>query len=85
MAFQKNTNEYDLILHNDTNCKGSTQWFNFSVTFPRFTGEHVPSNFTYKFNIVNLVLWLVYLDKSEFAVYKGHEAIIHLQYRFEMG
>ena len=56
MAFQKNTNEYDLILHNDTNCKGSTQWFNFSVTFPRFTGEHVPSNFTYKFNIVNLVL-----------------------------
>ena len=41
-------NEYDLILQNDTNSKGNTQWFNFAV--------EMQEQGTYKFNIVNLVL-----------------------------
>ncbi|CAD8130855.1 unnamed protein product [Paramecium sonneborni] len=34
-SFRINTNEYDLIMQNDTNSKGNTQWFNFSVKIPK--------------------------------------------------
>ena len=46
---QKANNAYDLILQNDTNTNGCTQWFNFKVT----NKQH---NFVARFNIVNLVL-----------------------------
>ena len=47
-AFRVKENEYDLILQNDINTKGNTQWFFFSV------GNTV-KNTVVKFNIVNLV------------------------------
>ena len=48
---QIDNNTYDLILQNDLNTKGFTQWFNFKVQNKR-------NNFVAKFNIVNLVLIL---------------------------
>lgn len=39
---------YDLVLQNDLNTKGFTQWYNFKVHNKR-------NNFIAKFNIVNLV------------------------------
>jgi cytosolic carboxypeptidase protein 2/3 len=39
---------YDLVLQNDLNTRGFTQWYNFKVTNRR-------NNFVAKFNIVNLV------------------------------
>ena len=47
-AFRVGPAEYDLILQNDINTKGNTQWFFFSV------GNTVKDR-TVKFNIVNLV------------------------------
>jgi len=44
--FETGNNEYDLVLQNDINSRGTTQWFNFAVKFTE-TG-------IYKFNIVNL-------------------------------
>eukprot|EP01064_Diplonema_japonicum_P007699 TRINITY_DN15327_c0_g1_i4.p1 TRINITY_DN15327_c0_g1~~TRINITY_DN15327_c0_g1_i4.p1 ORF type:complete len:1033 (+),score=252.67 TRINITY_DN15327_c0_g1_i4:54-3152(+) len=46
-SYQIATHEYDLELASDANARGSTQWFNFSVT-----NAH-PA--TYTFNIVNFV------------------------------
>ena len=46
-AFQVTEFEYDLELTSDANARGSTQWFNFSVT------NGSPS--TYTFNLVNFV------------------------------
>ena len=46
-AYQREFNEYDLILQNDINTKGNNQWFYFSV-------KNVPKGMTLKFNIVNL-------------------------------
>lgn len=40
--------EYDLILRPDTNTKGNTQWYYFSVSNTR-------PNKTYRFNIINLL------------------------------
>jgi hypothetical protein len=40
-------NEYDLVLQNDINSKGFTQWFYFSVS-------EVPPGVTLRFNILNL-------------------------------
>jgi len=48
---QIDNNTYDLILQNDLNTKGFTQWFNFKVQNKR-------NKFVAKFNIVNLVLIL---------------------------
>lgn len=48
-AFRIKENEYDLILQNDINTKGNTQWFFFSVS-------QCKKNCTVKFNIVNLVI-----------------------------
>ena len=45
--YQKEFNEYDLILQNDINTKGNTQWFFFSV-------KNVPKNTVVKFNLVNM-------------------------------
>jgi hypothetical protein len=39
-------NHYNIILQNDINSKGTTQWFNFTVTLPQ------PG--TFHFSIVNL-------------------------------
>lgn len=47
-AFKINDNEYDLILQNDINTEGNTQWFFFSIGNTR-KGKHI------KFNIINLV------------------------------
>jgi cytosolic carboxypeptidase protein 2/3 len=46
-AFQREYNEYDLILQNDINTRGNNQWFFFSV-------RNVPKGTTVKFNIVNM-------------------------------
>lgn len=46
-VYQREFNEYDLILQNDINTKGNNQWFFFSV-------KNVPKNTNVKFNIVNL-------------------------------
>jgi hypothetical protein len=40
---------YDLVLQNDLNTRGFTQWYNFKITNKR-------NNFIAKFNIVNLVI-----------------------------
>lgn len=45
--YQREYNEYDLILQNDINTKGNTQWFFYSV-------KNVPKDTTVKFNIVNM-------------------------------
>lgn len=45
---QKGENIYDLLLQNDMNTGGHTQWYNFKVHNKRH-------NFIAKFNIVNLV------------------------------
>lgn len=47
---------YDLILQNDTNTKGFTQWYNFKIHNKR-------NNFVAKFNIVNL-----YKSKSLYSI-----------------
>lgn len=47
IAMKKKQFEYDLIIQNDLNSKGNTQWFNFSVEF-----NHEGN---YKFNILNFV------------------------------
>ena len=71
---QKSQSEYDLILQNDINSKGNTQWFFFSVANTR-KGQ------TVKFNIVNLVKKdslfnygmkiVIYSEKSEKLSSKG--------------
>lgn len=45
--YQREHNEYDLVLQNDINTKGNNQWFFFSV-------RNVHKGATVKFNIVNL-------------------------------
>ena len=46
-AFRVGKNEYDLVMQNDTNCKGgNNQWFYFSV-------EKLVSGIDYTFNVVN--------------------------------
>lgn len=45
--FQREFNEFDLILQNDINTKGNNQWFFFSV-------KNVPRGTNLKFNIVNI-------------------------------
>jgi hypothetical protein len=47
-VIQKSPVEYDLILSNDINTKGNTQWFYFRVMNNYFLGK-------IKFNIINLV------------------------------
>ena len=47
---------YDLVLQNDINTKGFTQWFNFKV-------QNKKTNFVAKFNIVNLVFFWVFSTK----------------------
>jgi hypothetical protein len=46
--FEKSSTEYDLILQNDLNSKGNTQWFYFTVV-------NLPQNVEITFNIVNLL------------------------------
>lgn len=46
-VYQREYNEYDLILQNDINTRGNNQWFFFSV-------KNVPKGTTVKFNIVNM-------------------------------
>ena len=46
-------NEYDLILQNDINTKGNTQWFYFSVSNTR-------KNNIVRFNIVNYVKKIIF-------------------------
>ena len=41
-------NEYDLIMQNDINTKGNTQWFYFRMV-------NVPANENIKINIVNMM------------------------------
>lgn len=45
--YQREHNEYDLVLQNDINTKGNNQWFFFSV-------RNVPKGANLRFNIVNL-------------------------------
>ena len=45
---KKTPTEYDLVLQNDVNSRGNTQWFYFSVT-------NLPLNVEITFNIVNLL------------------------------
>ncbi|EAR84877.2 zinc carboxypeptidase family protein (macronuclear) [Tetrahymena thermophila SB210] len=47
-AYQIGPKEYDLVLQNDTNSKGNTQWFFFSV-------QGTQKNQIVRFNIVNLM------------------------------
>ena len=53
---------YDLVLQNDTNSGGYTQWFNFKVSCGFWKG-------TVTFNIVNFVL-LPYIKYKKRALYK---------------
>jgi len=62
--------EYHLVLHNDTNSRGYTQWFYFSIE------NHQGS--TVKFHIVNLVRAGRNLDKKIFVVWGRHEALDHV-------
>ena len=50
------SNSYDLVLQNDVNTRGFTQWYNFKVHNKR-------NNFVAKFNIVNLVPAFTYSTK----------------------
>lgn len=50
---QVDRNTYDLVLQNDINTRGFTQWFNFKVQNKR-------NNFVAKFNIVNLVHFMLF-------------------------
>lgn len=52
--------EYDLILQNDINSKGNTQWFNFTV--------EINEEKTYKFNIVNLVLRMLFRPNQVLSI-----------------
>jgi cytosolic carboxypeptidase protein 2/3 len=58
-VYRKVDYSYDLILQNDINTRGYSQWFFFSVS-NKVKGE------TYKFNIVNMVknnqIFLIKLD-----------------------
>ncbi|CAD8161043.1 unnamed protein product [Paramecium octaurelia] len=47
-SFRISTYEYDLIMQNDTNSKGHTQWFYFSV-------ENTQKNTLVTFNIINFI------------------------------
>lgn len=46
-VFRMNQHEYDLVLQNDINTKGNTQWFYFRISNP-------PKNTPIKINIVNM-------------------------------
>jgi hypothetical protein len=48
-VFRVGEREYDLVMQNDTNSKGNTQWFHFSV-------ENTVKGQTVKFNLINFVL-----------------------------
>ena len=62
LKFKKQPFEYDLILQNDMNSKGNTQWFNFLVNF---TEEG-----TYKFNIMNFVIFLLIMKTKSHSLYE---------------
>lgn len=47
-TYKVDKNEYDLILQNDINTKGNTQWFYFRIT-------NIPSKTKIKINIVNML------------------------------
>jgi len=65
--------EYHLVLHNDTNTRGYTQWFYFSVE------NHQGA--TVKFRIVNLVMSSPYVDQTIVVVCRGNEAVAALYIR----
>lgn len=56
-------NEYDLILQNDINSKGNTQWFYFQIS-------NIPANTKIKFNIVNML-------KSDSLFNYGMQPCVH--------
>jgi hypothetical protein len=47
-VFKVNEHEYDLLLQNDINSKGNTQWFYFQMI-------NIPANTNIKLNIVNMM------------------------------
>ena len=47
-VFKTKNNQYDLILQNDINSKGNTQWFFFEIA-------NIPAQTKIKFNIVNML------------------------------
>lgn len=56
-------NQYDLILQNDINSKGNTQWFYFEIA-------NIPSKTKVKFNIVNML-------KSDSLFNYGMQPCVH--------
>ena len=50
-VFKVSEREYDLLLSNDYNSKGNTQWFMFSV-------ENTVKGQSIKFNIINFVIFM---------------------------
>lgn len=47
-VYKVGSNQYDLILQNDINSQGNTQWFYFNIS-------NIPANTKVKFNIVNMM------------------------------
>lgn len=67
VLIQIDNNTYDLVLQNDINTKGFTQWFNFKV-------HNKKNNFVAKFNIVNLVKKLFIVVQGKITVQHRNEA-----------
>ncbi|KRX00032.1 hypothetical protein PPERSA_07229 [Pseudocohnilembus persalinus] len=62
MAYKVGPFEYDLVLQNDINTKGYTQWFFFSV-------GNAKKNTPYTFNIVNMKKYLIQLRDETFSFF----------------
>ena len=69
LAHKQNDNEYDLILQNDVNSKGHTQWFYFRVA-------NTQRNLKVKFNMLNMI-------KSKSLYNDGMKVLIYSQKRNE--
>ena len=84
LAYNTNTNEYQLFLHNDTNTSGYTQWFFFRVNNTR-------SNTKATFHIMNLLrkktkysfgitVWVYSRKKNIFDKIKWHHTNENVSY-----
>lgn len=62
--------QYDLILQNDLNAAGYTQWYHFMV-------KNKDKNKTYKFNIVNLVTFFVIQYKASSLYNYGMKPLVN--------
>lgn len=73
-AFCTNPNEFSLVIHNDTNSRGTTQWFSFTVLLPQ---SHNFENI--KFNVTNLVINPITQTKTCPSFIKGMAVVYKYQ------